>query len=127
MRSAKLFALMGAASMASATTIVSEGGITITSVSTPGSSSVSIPVVPPSTTESSGTSSKSDTSVTKSFGFPNATSKATNLVKQYFGSHRNAEYHDDTPSEVTGGAIPQQMQHSMAGLIGFCIVGLIML
>ncbi|KAG5992564.1 hypothetical protein E4U54_003600 [Claviceps lovelessii] len=28
---------------------------------------------------------------------------------------------------VTGGAIPQQMQASMAGLLGFCIMGLVML
>ncbi|KAK2597966.1 hypothetical protein QQS21_005882 [Conoideocrella luteorostrata] len=31
------------------------------------------------------------------------------------------------PAEVTGGAIPQQMQASMAGLLGFCIMGLVML
>ncbi|KAK9446065.1 uncharacterized protein VB005_01179 [Metarhizium brunneum] len=30
-------------------------------------------------------------------------------------------------AEVTGGAIPQQMQASMAGLLGFCIMGLVML
>ncbi|PHH79710.1 hypothetical protein CDD82_2220 [Ophiocordyceps australis] len=30
-------------------------------------------------------------------------------------------------TDVTGGAIPQQMQASMAGLIGFCIMGLVML
>ncbi|KYK55274.1 hypothetical protein DCS_07237 [Drechmeria coniospora] len=29
--------------------------------------------------------------------------------------------------EVAGGAIPQQMQASMLGLLGFCIMGLIML
>ncbi|TWU78829.1 hypothetical protein ED733_007423 [Metarhizium rileyi] len=29
--------------------------------------------------------------------------------------------------ELTGGAIPQQMQASMAGLLGFCIMGLVML
>ncbi|UNI19940.1 hypothetical protein JDV02_006082 [Purpureocillium takamizusanense] len=30
-------------------------------------------------------------------------------------------------TQVTGGAIPQQMQASMAGLLGFCIMGLVML
>ncbi|KHO01872.1 uncharacterized protein MAM_00873 [Metarhizium album ARSEF 1941] len=30
-------------------------------------------------------------------------------------------------AELTGGAIPQQMQASMAGLLGFCIMGLVML
>ncbi|GJN74457.1 hypothetical protein PLICBS_008548 [Purpureocillium lilacinum] len=30
-------------------------------------------------------------------------------------------------AQVTGGAIPQQMQASMAGLLGFCIMGLVML
>ncbi|OAQ73173.1 hypothetical protein VFPPC_12937 [Pochonia chlamydosporia 170] len=30
-------------------------------------------------------------------------------------------------AQLTGGAIPQQMQASMAGLLGFCIMGLVML
>ncbi|PHH90733.1 hypothetical protein CDD83_2773 [Cordyceps sp. RAO-2017] len=30
-------------------------------------------------------------------------------------------------AEVTGGAIPQQMQASIVGLLGFCIMGLVML
>ncbi|KAF4507235.1 hypothetical protein G6O67_005897 [Ophiocordyceps sinensis] len=30
-------------------------------------------------------------------------------------------------AEVTGGAIPQQMQASVVGLLGFCIMGLVML
>ena len=33
----------------------------------------------------------------------------------------------DSPPEVTGGAIPQQMQASMAGLLGFFIMCLVML
>jgi hypothetical protein len=85
-------------------------------------------------------SSASTTGVTRPAGFPNATSKKQTLSQTEL-SHANVDeatlasslvptksQNTTTPtSHVTGGAIPQQMQSSMAGLIGFCIMGLIML
>ncbi|KAL7798173.1 hypothetical protein V8C37DRAFT_368977 [Trichoderma ceciliae] len=71
---------------------------------------------------SSHDSSASTIGVTQPAGFPNATTTlASSLVP-------TKSQNTTTPtSHVTGGAIPQQMQSSMAGLIGFCIMGLIML
>lgn len=117
---------------------------------------VTIPSVSASITQSSGwtssevqtatesgsdESSASTTSVTRPLDFPNATSKEHLLSSQVELSHANVDeatlasslaptksQNTTTPtSHVTGGAIPQQMQSSMAGLIGFCIMGLIML
>ncbi|RFU81303.1 hypothetical protein TARUN_877 [Trichoderma arundinaceum] len=66
--------------------------------------------------------SASTIGVTRPASFPNATTTlAGSLVP-------TKSQNTTTPtSHVTGGAIPQQMQSSMAGLIGFCIMGLIML
>jgi hypothetical protein len=92
------------------------------------------------TEASSADVSASTTGVTRPSSFPNATSK----IPQFTHAEAHLANIDEatlassvvptksqnttTPtSHVTGGAIPQQMQSSMAGLIGFCIMGLIML
>lgn len=91
--------------------------------------------------DDSSASSASTTSVTRPAGFPNATSKKQFLSSRVEPCQANVDeatlasslvptksQNTTTPtSHVTGGAIPQQMQSSMAGLIGFCIMGLIML
>ncbi|KAK1242085.1 hypothetical protein MKX07_000071 [Trichoderma sp. CBMAI-0711] len=117
----------------------------------------SVPVVSPSATQSpSLTDSESrtnvdaatteggvvsSTGVTRPANFPNATSKSPSSDSQAGTSPADIgeatlassivptkSQNTTTPtSHVTGGAIPQQMQSSMAGLIGFCIMGLIML
>lgn len=121
----------------------------------PNTEDATIPAVSASVTPSSGwtsseaqtatesgfdDSSASTTSVTRPAGFPNATSKKQSLSRVEL-SHADVDeatlasslvptksQNTTTPtSHVTGGAIPQQMQSSMAGLIGFCIMGLIML
>ncbi|KAK1250474.1 hypothetical protein MKX08_010477 [Trichoderma sp. CBMAI-0020] len=148
MRSSQLFVLAGAMATAAAT-IFPESATTIAGVSITqhvfvGTESglahtedVAIPTVSASITPSSSlTSSKaqtatesgsdessaSTTSITRPADFPNATTTlASSLVP-------TKSQNSTTPtSHVTGGAIPQQMQSSMAGLIGFCIMGLIML
>ncbi|KAL7934905.1 hypothetical protein V8C35DRAFT_300140 [Trichoderma chlorosporum] len=114
---------------------------------------VTVPVVSASITQSSRTDvdaattdvSSSDASastigVTRFSSFPNATSKTlpfsraeaalANINQATLASSvaPTKSQNTTTPtSHVTGGAIPQQMQSSMAGLIGFCIMGLIML
>ncbi|KAG6019526.1 hypothetical protein E4U19_004701 [Claviceps sp. Clav32 group G5] len=55
--------------------------------------------------------------VNATFPVPTIAAVPTNLVNAT-ASHTTG---------VTGGAIPQQMQASMAGLLGFCIMGLVML
>ncbi|KAM0264681.1 hypothetical protein ACHAQJ_000506 [Trichoderma viride] len=76
------------------------------------------------TTAESGSdnSSASTIGVTRPASFPNATTTLASSIAP------TKSQNTTTPtSHVTGGAIPQQMQSSMAGLIGFCIMGLIML
>ncbi|EGR48777.1 uncharacterized protein TRIREDRAFT_107436 [Trichoderma reesei QM6a] len=133
MRSAQLVVLAIAAATAAAN-VLTDSVTIVTDASTAQHISIgteSVPVVSPSATQSpSLTDSESrtnvdalstesgvasSTGVTRPASFPNATipTKSQNTT---------------TPtSHVTGGAIPQQMQSSMAGLIGFCIMGLIML
>lgn len=93
------------------------------------------------TTEgSSHDASASTISVTRPASFPNATGKIppfchaeaslANIDEATLANSlvSTKSQNTTTPtSHVTGGAIPQQMQSSMAGLIGFCIMGLIML
>ncbi|PTB75904.1 hypothetical protein M440DRAFT_1392384 [Trichoderma longibrachiatum ATCC 18648] len=142
MRSTRLFVFAIAAATAAANALTD--GVTIvpdasaaqhisigTESGLSSSEHVTVPAVSPSATQfPSLTDSKSrtnvdavsteggsisSTGVTRPASLPNATmpTKSQNTT---------------TPtSHVTGGAIPQQMQSSMAGLIGFCIMGLIML
>ncbi|UKZ87807.1 uncharacterized protein TrAFT101_003581 [Trichoderma asperellum] len=148
MRSSQLFVLAAAIATAAAT-VFPESATTVVGVSTtqhvfigtesglPNTEDATLPAVSASITPSSGwtspetqtatesgsdDSSASTTSVTRPAGFPNATTTlASSLVP-------TKSQNTTTPtSHVTGGAIPQQMQSSMAGLIGFCIMGLIML
>ncbi|GFP52619.1 hypothetical protein ACSS6W_003295 [Trichoderma asperelloides] len=148
MRSSQFFVLATAIATAAAT-VFPESATTVVGVSTtqhvligtesglPNTEDATIPAVSASVTPSSGwtsseaqtatesgfdDSSASTTSVTRPAGFPNATTTlASSLVP-------TKSQNTTTPtSHVTGGAIPQQMQSSMAGLIGFCIMGLIML
>lgn len=93
------------------------------------------------TTEASSTDASASTiGVTRPLNFPNATCKIppfpwaeiplANIDEATLASSvvPTKSQNTTTPtSHVTGGAIPQQMQSSMAGLIGFCIMGLIML
>ncbi|KAL7819220.1 hypothetical protein V8C44DRAFT_131537 [Trichoderma aethiopicum] len=118
---------------------------------------VTVPVVSPSATQfpsltdsesrtnvdavSTEGGSVSSTGVTRPASLPNATSKSPSYDPQAEDSPADIDeatlassvvptksQNTTTPtSHVTGGAIPQQMQSSMAGLIGFCIMGLIML
>ncbi|PTB66453.1 hypothetical protein BBK36DRAFT_1135422 [Trichoderma citrinoviride] len=149
MRSAQLFVLAIAAATAAAN-VLTDGVTTAPDASTAlhisvsiesglsSSEHVTVPVVSPSATQSpSLTDSKSrtdvdavttddasvsSTGVTRPAGFPNATTTLASSVVP------TKSQNTTTPtSHVTGGAIPQQMQSSMAGLIGFCIMGLIML
>ncbi|KAM4059126.1 hypothetical protein HRG_008007 [Hirsutella rhossiliensis] len=67
---------------------------------------------------------------------PSSVSPSVSLPMSRTATHLSSTSHlsDARPNatasqaaEVTGGAIPQQMQASVVGLLGFCIVGLVML
>ncbi|ETS01548.1 hypothetical protein M419DRAFT_9100 [Trichoderma reesei RUT C-30] len=140
MRSAQLVVLAIAAATAAAN-VLTDSVTIVTDASTAQHISIgteSVPVVSPSATQSpSLTDSESrtnvdalstesgvasSTGVTRPASFPNATTTLASSVVP------TKSQNTTTPtSHVTGGAIPQQMQSSMAGLIGFCIMGLIML
>ncbi|EHK15478.1 uncharacterized protein TRIVIDRAFT_232617 [Trichoderma virens Gv29-8] len=142
MHSAKFFVLAIAAATAAAnsvTTILDASTAQHVSIGTESvlssAEDVTVPVVSASVTQSSRTDvdtatteassadvSASTTGVTRPSSFPNATTTLASSVVP------TKSQNTTTPtSHVTGGAIPQQMQSSMAGLIGFCIMGLIML
>ncbi|OTA06890.1 hypothetical protein A9Z42_0076640 [Trichoderma parareesei] len=140
MRSAQLVVFAIAAATAAAN-VLTDGVATVTDASAAQHISIgteSVPVVSPSATQSpSLTDSESrtnvdaatteggvvsSTGVTRPANFPNATTTLASSIVP------TKSQNTTTPtSHVTGGAIPQQMQSSMAGLIGFCIMGLIML
>ncbi|KAL6885185.1 hypothetical protein HDV57DRAFT_516140 [Trichoderma longibrachiatum] len=149
MRSTRLFVFAIAAATAAANALTD--GVTIvpdasaaqhisigTESGLSSSEHVTVPAVSPSATQfPSLTDSKSrtnvdavsteggsisSTGVTRPASLPNATTTLASSVVP------TKSQNTTTPtSHVTGGAIPQQMQSSMAGLIGFCIMGLIML
>ncbi|KAL7956282.1 hypothetical protein V8C34DRAFT_289396 [Trichoderma compactum] len=142
MHTAKLFVLAIAAATAAANsvaTVLDTSTAQHISIGTESGFSnaedATVPVVSASVTQASRTdvdaatteASSSDASastirVTRPLNFPNATSTLASSVVP------TKSQNTTTPtSHVTGGAIPQQMQSSMAGLIGFCIMGLIML
>ncbi|PNP54204.1 hypothetical protein THARTR1_05411 [Trichoderma harzianum] len=139
MHTAKLFVLAIAAATAAANsvaTVLDTSTAQHISIGTESGFSsaedATVPVVSASVTQASRTDADAETTeasssdasastigVTRSLNFPNATSSSVVPTKSQ---------NTTTPtSHVTGGAIPQQMQSSMAGLIGFCIMGLIML
>ncbi|KAH0490463.1 hypothetical protein TgHK011_001931 [Trichoderma gracile] len=140
MRSARLVVFAIAAATAAAN-VLTDGVTTVTDASTAQHISIgteSVPVVSPSATQSTSLANSesrthvdavsteggfaSSTGVTRPATFPNATTTLASSVVP------TKSQNTTTPtSHVTGGAIPQQMQSSMAGLIGFCIMGLIML
>ncbi|KAL6864192.1 hypothetical protein J3F83DRAFT_742870 [Trichoderma novae-zelandiae] len=153
MRSAQLFVLAIAAATAAAN-VLTDGVTTVPDASAAqhisigtesglsSSEHVTVPLVSPSATQlpsstdsesrtdvdvvttegGSHDASVSSTGVTRPASFPNATTTLASSVVP------TKSQNTTTPtSHVTGGAIPQQMQSSMAGLIGFCIMGLIML
>ncbi|TFA99441.1 hypothetical protein CCMA1212_008743 [Trichoderma ghanense] len=149
MRSAQLFVFAIAAATAAAN-VLTDGVTTVSDASTAqhisigtesglsSSEHVTVPVVSPSATQSPSLTdsesrtdvdavsteggSVSSTGVTRPASFPNATTTLASSVMPTKSQNTSAP-----TSHVTGGAIPQQMQSSMAGLIGFCIMGLIML
>ncbi|POR38905.1 Uncharacterized protein TPAR_00900 [Tolypocladium paradoxum] len=61
-----------------------------------------------------------------SFSVSQSNSTATHVTTTVIPTARPNSTTSHT-AEVTGGAIPQQMQASMVGLLGFCIMGLVML